>query len=127
MGSTFAWKNEVREHQYFENLQWDAILEHSTMPPYQPELGGDDQELATTSSIPPNFLRSVDTDATLNTKIRFSLDSSMDMSRIGTSSHLATSNPRNAEVPETPSGIEEEEEEVPLPDPTADLSCFEGF
>lgn len=34
--STVHSENEVRQHPFFELLQWDAILEQSTMPPYVP-------------------------------------------------------------------------------------------
>jgi cGMP-dependent protein kinase len=38
--STMHEQNEVREHAYFAGLNWDAILEHSTKPPYQPPHAG---------------------------------------------------------------------------------------
>jgi cGMP-dependent protein kinase len=34
--SSFHSKNEVRAHPFFDGLQWDAILERSTLPPFQP-------------------------------------------------------------------------------------------
>jgi cGMP-dependent protein kinase len=42
--STAHWQSEVRSHAFFEDLQWDAILEQSTTPPYVPpsSLAGDD-------------------------------------------------------------------------------------
>jgi len=52
--ATFAYKNEVREHQYFEGLQWDAILERSAQPPYVPTSHKDvlEEDPQRTSSAP---------------------------------------------------------------------------
>jgi len=35
--SSFHSKNEVRVHPFFDGLQWDAILERSTLPPFRPQ------------------------------------------------------------------------------------------
>lgn len=50
--ATLEYKNEVREHGYFEGLQWDAILERSAMPPYVPGGEKDEEPIQRTSSMP---------------------------------------------------------------------------
>merc|ERR1719198_2904447 len=37
--SSHHWQSEVRQHAFFEDLQWDAIIEQSTPPPYVPPSG----------------------------------------------------------------------------------------
>lgn len=44
-GSTSSWQSEVRQHAFFEDLQWDAILEQTTQPPHAPPVTLEDPSI----------------------------------------------------------------------------------
>jgi len=129
---TKNWKHEVREHPYFEGLQWDAILEHSIFPPYttpfqslHPNIG--DLPVFRTGSMPAFKLD--DPDA-LDIIQRVNSAPMTDPTLDGDSALKAiTSFPQQEDSAEgdLDNGFLNEEEIPRPPSPGADLSCFEGF
>lgn len=131
--STMHWRNEVREHSFFGGLQWHAILEHSTVPPYVPAK----KEKQSSSSIAPAPKL-----GRLNTTPDLAGVAEHEVLRGDESGLLASAalddtnlcHQRSITITSDPFAIEAEpreestdDEEFLPPDPGADVSCFASF
>jgi len=128
--STLRAASEVKEHQFFDLLHWDAILAQSTMPPYVPSVElGEEPLLARSGSMP------IDQDSVQRVGASTPVSSSLSL-------RLAKGNGLHSGLPSTSASgdaseqdcwapnqnYDEDDEDMPeLPDANADLSCFEGF
>jgi len=132
--STFHWRNEVREHQFFDLLQWDAILEQSTLPPYVPEApdhsdAGSEVERCDSAPLDSRAASRRGSTRSMRGSLRGSLRLSKD-DLLNTSHSFdplsPTARKQQDEAQAGSSAIYGEDTPLP-PDPGADLSCFEGF
>jgi cGMP-dependent protein kinase len=139
--STMHWRNEVHTHIFFRGLQWDAILTHTTKPPYQPPRHGgaadDSGDLQHTHSgisamtMPEKPTQGFSPVGSVHSKSLLVPNSTVPVLKQRGDGTLGPSH----STPPSPSmetnieyGKVPDDEEVHHPPPVdADLSCFLGF